>query len=110
MARPLRPDFLLIFRRGKHSEGRAIQMNTAYGAVCLMCGRNLGRVVSGRFFVRPGSPLPERDGQCLRCGHCRGSIVFEPDASLSQPDWVAQRQRDEAADPAPRRVVRRQAG
>ncbi len=109
MARPLRPDFLLIFRLGERTQGKATQMNTAYGAVCLLCGRNLGRVVSGRFFVRPGSTLPERDGHRLRCGHCRGSIMFEPDASPNQPDWVAQREREEAANPAPRRAMRRRA-
>ena len=84
-------------------------MNTAYSATCLLCGRNLGHVVHGRFFVRSGSPLPERDGQRLRCGYCRGSIVFEPDASLTTPDRVAQRQRDEGVRGSPRRAVRRRA-
>ena len=85
-------------------------MNGAYGAVCLMCGRNLGHVVHSRFFPRPGGPPLERDGHRLRCGYCRGSVVFEPDSSFNQVDWVAQRQREEATNPASRRAVRRRAG
>ena len=84
-------------------------MHTAYGATCLMCGRNLGRVVQGRFFARPGGPPLVRDGRGRHCGYCRGSIVFEPDSSLNQPDWVAERKREEAAIAAPRRAVRRRA-
>jgi hypothetical protein len=38
-------------------------MDEAYGAMCLMCGRNLGSVLQGKFFARPGPATLERDGK-----------------------------------------------
>jgi hypothetical protein len=84
-------------------------MHDAYGAVCLLCGRNLGCVFDGKFFARPGPATLERAGQGFRCGYCHGSILFEPDATLNQPDWIAAMQREEAASATPRRAYRRRA-
>jgi hypothetical protein len=84
-------------------------MEEAYGAVCLMCGRNLGCVYQGKFFARPGPATLERDGKRYHCGYCQGSILFEPDPTLNQPDWIAEMQREETASGLPRRVYRRRA-
>jgi DNA-directed RNA polymerase subunit RPC12/RpoP len=84
-------------------------MAGAYAAVCLMCGRTLGYAVQGRFFTSPGGIRPQRQGRQLRCGYCRGGILFEPEADLPR-DWVAERRRAEAARTPPRRAYRRRAG
>jgi DNA-directed RNA polymerase subunit RPC12/RpoP len=83
-------------------------MAGAYAAVCLMCGRTLGYAVQGRFFTSPGGIRPQRQGQQLRCGYCRGGILFEPEADLPR-DWVAERRRTEAGGAPPRRAYRRRA-
>jgi DNA-directed RNA polymerase subunit RPC12/RpoP len=83
-------------------------MAGAYAGVCLMCGRTLGYAVEGRFFTSPGGIRPQRQGQQLRCGYCRGGILFEPEADLPR-DWVAERRRAEAASTPPRRAYRRRA-
>ena len=64
-------------------------MELAYAAACLLCGRDLGHVVGGRFFVRPGMARPALHDRRLRCGHCRGSILLEPDPTVNAPrDWA----------------------
>jgi DNA-directed RNA polymerase subunit RPC12/RpoP len=83
-------------------------MAAAYAGVCMMCGRTVGYAVEGAFYTTPGGPRPERQGRHLRCGHCQGAIIFEPDAMLP-PDWIAQLRRDEAASMQPRREARRRA-
>ena len=83
-------------------------MAEAYAGVCLMCGRTLGYAVQGRFVTSPGAVRPRRQGRHLRCGHCGGGVLFEPDATLP-PDWVAEMHRQAAAGAAPRRVYRRRA-
>jgi hypothetical protein len=85
-------------------------MDEAYGAVCLMCGRNLGYVYQSTLFARPGPATLERDGKRYRCGYSHGSILFEPDPSLKQPDWIAEMQREEEVSGGPRRAYRRRAG
>ena len=84
-------------------------MDDAYSASCLMCGRNLGYISQGRFFSRPGTPTLERVGRQLRCGSCHGSVLFELDATLNPPDWIAVMKREERERPTPRRAVRRRA-
>ncbi len=84
-------------------------MDEAYGAVCLLCGRNLGCVLQRKFFARPGPATLERVGQQFRCGYCQGSILFEPDATLNQPDWIAEMQREEVTSGTPRRAYHRRA-
>jgi len=84
-------------------------MDGTYGTTCLMCGRDLGCIVQGRYFARPGQAKLERIGRQFRCGSCHGSVLFEPDASLSQPDWIAVMRREEEVNRA-RRAVRRRAG
>ena len=83
-------------------------MAVAYAGSCMMCGRMVGYAVQGTFYTRPGGRKPERQGRHLRCGDCHGGIIFEPDAMLP-PDWIAKLRRDEAAQFAPRREVRRRA-
>ena len=73
-------------------------MEQVYSAVCLLCGRTLGRVVRGQFVAQPRTARPEVDGQRLRCGHCRGSVLLEPDPAARPPrDWVAEMRRELAA-------------
>jgi hypothetical protein len=84
-------------------------MDEAYGAVCFMCGRNLGCVFQGKFFARPGTAPLERDGKQFRCGYCHGSILFEPDPTLNQPDWIAEMKREEEVSGRSRRAYRRRA-
>ena len=83
-------------------------MTGAYAGVCLMCGRTLGYLVQGTFFTSPGGVRPERAGHHLRCGYCRGGMLFEPDADLPR-DWVAEMRREEAANAPSRRSYRRRA-
>ena len=83
-------------------------MAEAYAGICLMCGRTLGYAVQGRFFTSPGGVRPRRQGRHLRCGHCGGGVLFEPDAALPS-DWVAKVRREEVAGTVPRRVYRRRA-
>jgi|RhiMetdeSRZDD1v2_1073273.scaffolds.fasta_scaffold10933_14 DNA-directed RNA polymerase subunit RPC12/RpoP len=85
-------------------------MDEAYGADCLSCGRTLGYVYQGTFFARPGPATLERDGKRYRCGYCHGSILFQPDPSLKQPDWIAAMKKEEAASGNPRRAYRKRAG
>ena len=84
-------------------------MAEAYAGICLMCGRTLGYAVQGRFFTSPGGVRPQRQGQQLLCGYCRGGILFEPAAEFPR-DWVAEMRREEAARAQPRRAYRRRAG
>ena len=84
-------------------------MDEAYGAGCLLCGRSLGSVFQGKFFARPGPATLERDGQQLRCGYCHGSILFEPDPTFKQPDWIAEMKREEEVSGSPRRAYRKRA-
>jgi hypothetical protein len=83
-------------------------MAEAFAGVCLMCGRTLGYAVERRFITSPGGVRPERQGQQLRCGYCRGGILFEPAAELPR-DWVAEMRREEAVSTHPRRAYRRRA-
>jgi hypothetical protein len=83
-------------------------MAAAYAGVCMMCGRTVGYAVQGTFYTQPGGRTPERQGRHLRCGYCKGVVIFEPDALLP-PDWIAQLRRDEAASMQPRREARRRA-
>src|SRR5207248_4223671 len=85
-------------------------MDGTYGATCLMCGRDLGCIVQGKFYARPGASTLERVGRQYRCGYCQGNVLFEPDSERSQPHWIAAMRRGEAADSTPRRAVRRRAG
>jgi hypothetical protein len=73
------PDQLNGRQAPKPMDGAA----SAYAVVCLMCGRTFGHILGGRFFAQPGSGGLERDGHRLRCGHCRGSVLFEPDPAFS---------------------------
>ena len=81
-------------------------MAEAYAGVCLMCGRTLGYAVQGTFFTSPGGVRPRRLGRHLRCGHCGGGVLFEPESALP-PDWVAKMWREEAASATPRAYRRR---
>jgi hypothetical protein len=81
-------------------------MNDACSAVCLMCGRSPGFLVARTLVIAPGSAVRVQHRR-LRCGRCHGSIVFETDDSLKQPDWNAQLQRDEARGGTLRRIARR---
>jgi DNA-directed RNA polymerase subunit RPC12/RpoP len=83
-------------------------MDEAYSAVCLMCGRHLGSAFQGKLYARPGPATLERDGHQYRCGYCQGSILFEPDPTFTQPDWVAEMQQEEESGRA-RRAYRRRA-
>lgn len=50
---------------------------------CLMCGRGLADIVSGRLIIRPsGRPNLVRLNGRVRCGHCGGPIHKEPMLSL----------------------------
>jgi ribosomal protein S27E len=54
---------------------------------CLMCGRGLADIVSGRLVIRPNSrpnsrPNLVRSNGRVRCGHCGGRIHKEPMLSL----------------------------
>jgi hypothetical protein len=89
-------------------EGRRDQMSQAYAGACMMCGRTVGYVVQGTFYTRPGGRRPERQGCHLRCGDCRGGIIFEPDPMLP-PDWLAQLRSDGAGNAQPRQEARRRA-
>ena len=71
-------------------------MDTAYAAVCMLCGRDLGYIRRRRFIAKPGAARIRREGRRFRCGHCRGSVLFEPDPSLAPPDWVAEMEREVA--------------
>jgi hypothetical protein len=46
----------------------------------LLCGRTVGYAVAGTFFTLPDGRPPDRLGRHLRCGDCKGTIIFEPDA------------------------------
>jgi hypothetical protein len=83
-------------------------MAEAYAGVCLLCGRILGYAIQGTFFTSPGGVRPQRQGRHLRCGYCRGGILFEPDAALPR-DWVAEMRREEAVSAPLRRAYRRRA-
>jgi hypothetical protein len=86
-------------------------MDETYGAVCLMCGRDLGHIVQGKYLARPEGPRLERHGHQLRCGHCHGGVLLEPDPTLQPPrDWIAELKRAEAASGRSRRPYRRRAG
>jgi len=85
-------------------------MEGTYGVSCLMCGRDLGSVVHGRYVAQPGTAGLRRVGRQFRCGHCHGGVLFEPDASLSKPDWIEVRRREEEASGRPRRTAQRRAG
>ena len=85
------------------------RLDEAYGAMCLMCGRNLGSVFGGKFCARPGPATLERVGTQYRCGYCRGSILFEPDPTLNQPDWIAEMKKEEEISGHARRAYRRRA-
>ena len=78
----------------------AEHVNEAFGAVCMLCGRNLGYRVQGRFFVQPGSPKPERQGQVLRCGACGGTVLFETDPTRALPEWLVEAMQRVLARPA----------
>ncbi len=70
-------------------------MELAYAAACLLCGRTLGHVIDGRFFSQPGTARPELQAGRLRCGHCHGSVLLEPDPTVSSPrDWAAEMHRE----------------
>lgn len=84
-------------------------MADAYAGVCLMCGRTVGYAIQGTFFIGPGGVRPERQGHYLRCGYCRGGVLFEPDAALPA-DWVAEFRREEAVSAPSRRAYHRRAG
>ncbi len=71
-------------------------MQRDYVVACLLCGRQLGQVVRGRLRARTGRPMLRRAGRALRCGHCGGSVVFEPDETRDPPDWVAEMAREQA--------------
>jgi DNA-directed RNA polymerase subunit RPC12/RpoP len=58
-------------------------MDTAYAAVCLLCGRTLGAVVGKRFFPVSSGRSVRREGRQLRCGYCGGTILLEPDPTVS---------------------------
>jgi hypothetical protein len=53
--------------------------DTPYAAVCMLCGRTHGHLYQGKFFSQPGSARLEREGRRLRCGHCHGAVLLEPD-------------------------------
>ena len=57
----------------------------AYTVSCLLCGRQLARVVNGRLDIAAGQPMLRRAGRALRCGYCRGNAVVEPDISAPTP-------------------------
>jgi len=99
----------LRFRR-EYGRGWETDMDGTYGVICFMCGRDLGCVVQGRYFARPGTATLQRAGRQFRCGYCHGSVLFEADASLSQPDWIAAMRREEEAGGGARRTYRRRAG
>jgi hypothetical protein len=57
-----------------------------YEVKCMLCGTEVGRVVSGRFKQHDGcgAPMPHKGG-LRRCCHCGGSLYFDrigPHASL----------------------------
>ena len=83
-------------------------MAEAHAGVCLLCGRTLGYAVQGRFFTTPAGVRPQRQGRQLRCGYCRGAILFESEGERPR-DWVAELRRGEAASMEPRRAYRRRA-
>jgi DNA-directed RNA polymerase subunit RPC12/RpoP len=73
-------------------------MGSAYVVVCLLCGREVGRVVGGRLLRGPRRPRLVREGRRLRCGHCRGSVFLQPDTEADLPDWVAEMEREAVLD------------
>jgi hypothetical protein len=81
-------------------------MVEARSAVCMMCGRSPGYLVAGRLVVGVGRAVRFQRRR-LRCDHCHGSIVFEPDDSLKQPDRVALTHRDAAGGDSSLSVARR---
>jgi hypothetical protein len=89
--------------------GEEERMATTYAASCMMCGRSLGYAIQGTFVTASGSPRPKRHGRHLRCGYCRGAVMFEPDPTLPR-DWAAEIRREEVAQIAQRRVDHRRAG
>ena len=84
-------------------------MDEAYGAVCPMCGRNLGCVFQGTFFARPGTATLERDGKQYRCGYRHESVLFETNPTLNQADWIAERKREQEVSGRSPRAYRRRA-
>jgi DNA-directed RNA polymerase subunit RPC12/RpoP len=84
-------------RAGASASEEGSHMDTAYAAVCLMCGRDVGRILQGRLIARPAGLKIQRDGRHLRCGYCRGSVILEPDPTGNPPDWVAEMERELAA-------------
>jgi hypothetical protein len=83
-------------------------MDDGCRAVCMMCGRSPGYLDATKFVVAPGATV-RIHGRRLLCDHCEGNIVFEPDDSLNQPDWVALTKRDATGGDALLRVARRRA-
>jgi hypothetical protein len=90
MLRRLRRAGASVSEEGSH-------MDTTYAAVCLMCGRDVGRVLRGRLIARPAGPKVQREGRRLRCGYCRGSVILEPDPTGNPRDWIVEMERELAA-------------
>jgi hypothetical protein len=86
-------------------------MDEAYGVTCLACGRDLGCIFRGQYVARGGHARLERRGRGLRCGHCRGGVLLEPDPMRRPPrDRIDALKRSEATSGRPRHPYRRREG
>ena len=74
-----------------------------YDLKCLMCSADVGQILGHTFVPGPDhrGPVPDRLST-LRCGHCGGSLLFEPSDAL--PSYAA------LADSVEPRTLRRAAG
>ena len=56
-----------------------IELMTNYDVKCMLCGAEVGQILSGRFRQHAGCPneMPRKAGM-LRCCHCGGSLYLDP--------------------------------
>ena len=83
-------------------------MDEACSAVCMLCERSPGYLVARKLVIAPGNTIRVQHRR-LHCGRCNGSIVVEPDDSLTQPDWAVHTPREVAGVGALPKVARRRA-
>ena len=53
-------------------------MHEHYDLTCMMCGTNVGQLLSGRFVPHTSGALASRIGGRLRCSRCGGALYLEP--------------------------------